>query len=195
MSTTLKEGETAAFKFTNTYSQDLSAKLQIEKTITGLEGTSLSQLQSDMCFDVELIDPATGNEPVKYEDLQLTFNESGKGVCSIENVLPGATYKITEKNAAIEGYELSVTADIGTVEKDSSGNAWIRVTVPTFNEISSEPAKMVTTVQFTNAYQQNKMAIDLVKYGSTYETDPLSGASFSLYKGGYDSETKELTWA
>ena len=193
VSAALKEGEAAAFRFTNTYTQDLKAKFQIEKIIEGLYGEQLSQLQKNLYFDVELVDDGLLDASVKYENVKLTFDSSGKGVCTIENVLPGRTYKITEKNAAVPGYALNVTV-ADDLQKDQEGNAWINVTVPTLEEISQNPESAIIIAQFKNVYQQDKVTIDLKKYGSDYNTDPLPGATFSLYAGELNTDTNEVTW-
>ena len=47
-------------------------------------------------------------------------------------------------------------------------------------------------IEVINSYTENSTPIDLVKYGSSYEGDKLSGAEFSLYKGTMGDQ--EIDW-
>lgn len=49
-------------------------------------------------------------------------------------------------------------------------------------------------IEVINTYVENNTPVDLVKYGSSYDGNKLTGAVFSLYEGSMNEDSRTLTW-
>lgn len=78
----------------------------------------------------------------------------------------------------------------GTRLKFNSTDQWSMVCYANYTEVSGINAE----IEIKNTYEENKTAIDLIKYGSNYnDTNKKEGAIFELYQGNMDEEN-QLQW-
>ena len=99
------------------------------------------------------------------------------GLDNLQNgiTINGGTIKVTEPN------------DLGvrTLSFVSSKSQWQHVL---FGQYQIKPGANAE-IEITNSYTPKTVEIDLQKYGTKYEMDPLTGAKFELYKATEDKET------
>lgn len=99
------------------------------------------------------------------------------GLDNLQNgiTINGGTIKVTEPN------------DLGvrTLSFVSSKSQWQHVL---FGQYQIKPG-VNAEIEITNSYTPKTVEIDLQKYGTKYEMDPLTGAKFELYKATEDKET------
>lgn len=95
--------------------------LTIEKTITGLDEDAITALEGKITFECSLNGKTAESIPLSL----FTKTKDGKYIYSIEGLSPNTTYTVTEKNADIDGYDLtpSLNGGEGTIGKDGQKTA------------------------------------------------------------------------
>ena len=101
------------------------------------------------------------------------------GLDNLQNgiTINGGTIKVTEPTAL----------GVRTLSFVSSTNQWQHVL---FGQYQIKPG-VNAEIEITNSYTPKTVEIDLQKYGTKYEMDPLTGAKFELYKAAEDKETDD----
>ena len=117
-------GNTSSVTFNNTYAPT-TTNVTITKTITGLEGADLQTLVGQLGFTLTNV-----SEESKTYTANLNGVEPGPdGVYTvkIEGVELG-TYKVTEQNATVEGYDVSTTGLTDSLEVAIGGSNTVAIT-------------------------------------------------------------------
>ena len=133
--------------------------LVIRKKVEGLSAEALTHLKENLKFVYEFENTQFADGEIFLEDFETP--EEGDGeyyTYTIEGLSPGATYKVTEEDANIEGYTL--------------------VTTVTGNAQGSIAAGMTSMATFVNAYTQNTVDLEVTKKNK--EDEILDGARFKL---------------
>ena len=132
--------------------------LVVQKTITGLDGDkeTLDILKKTLSFDVELNGNVTNHK--LSEDFSYD-SETKKYSFSISGLSPNTQYKVTEKGAEAERYEVDMTADHaqGVIGKDEN-----------------------VIAEFTNAYTPSDRILTIIKKVSGNMGDTDKAFLFSL---------------
>ena len=167
-------------------------KLVITKSITGLSGDALTALQQQLSFDVYITYP--GKQEAKTEVSFAAFTDSdGDGVYTYEmtGLSPNTAYTVTEKNAAVDNYNVTTKIN-GDVDADASTSGTVArgqtVTVAYVNDYTIATTEIsVTKTVSGNMGDQNKEFTFTYKVGENG-----TGDTFSL-KHGQTQTLKNLT--
>ena len=167
-------------------------KLVITKSITGLSGEALTALQQQLSFDVSITYP--GKQEAKTEVSFAAFTDSdGDGVYTYEmtGLSPDTDYTVTEKNAAVDNYNVTTKIN-GVVDADASTSGTVArgqtVTVAYVNDYTIATTEIsVTKTVSGNMGDQNKEFTFTYKVGENG-----TGDTFSL-KHGQTQTLKNLT--
>lgn len=143
--------------------------LTIEKTITGLDEDDITALEGQITFECSL----NGNTAEQIPLSIFTKTNDGKYVYSIKGLSPNTAYTITEKNADIDGYDLTT---------HSNGNQ---------DTIGKDDKK---TAIFTNSYTPSNRNLTISKTvsGNMGDTEKAFDFTMKILKKDGTSYTEDL---
>ena len=165
--------------------------LTIEKIITGLDEGAITTLKKQLAFECSL-DGKTA-EPIPLS--VFTKTEDGKYVYSIGGLSPNTSYTVTEKNADIDGYDLTMNSNggQGVIGKDGQKTASFTNAYAPSNRnltisktVSGNMGDKQESFTFTMKVMKKDGApyIDALQVGNkTYEADTDGKYEFSLKDG------------
>ena len=168
-------------------------KLVITKSITGLSDDALTALQQQLSFDVSITYP--GKQAATTEVPLTAFTDSdGDGVYTYEmtGLSPDTAYTVTEKNAAVDNYNVTTKIN-GTVDDDASTSGTVArgqtVTVAYVNEYTSATAEVsVTKTVSGNMGDPNKE----FKFTASLKDASMKGITYVLYQKNDEGKYVEV---
>ena len=154
-------------------------KLVITKSITGLSDDALTALQQQLSFDVSITYP--GKQAATTEVPLTAFTDSdGDGVYTYEmtGLSPDTAYTVTEKNAAVDNYNVTTKIN-GTVDDDASTSGTVA-------------RGQIETVAYVNEYTSATAEVSVTKTVSGNMGDP--NKEFKFTASLKDASMKDITY-
>lgn len=146
-----------------------SGKLIINKTITGLDKDSLTNLKDKLQFVVTKQD---GTKIGTYDLKNAVKNYDGSYTIKIENLIPGE-YTVAETNQEISGYTVQ-TEGLGKIDIPSGGTATVNITNKYTHEDKTLTVKKIVDGNMGDKSKSFKFELALKDEGGNVYSSDLS---------------------
>ncbi len=176
---------------TNTWTRSMAKSFTIKKTTVGLKAEVLKDLEFTITGPEDFGDK--GEMVLKIGE-GCTVSGDYEIICTVEGEVPTGVYTVSEKNAEVENFTLTVSGD-DDIQKEVDRDDEVVFEITNEYEVNKTTYRVVKVWQDEHnkdGSRPTKLAINLLANGETIETKDLSAENETEEDWGEDLETSDV---